>query len=176
MFASTGHRQDTGGIASDSQHSRKSSRFAPPPAPQQPPVAAMPAPPVPVGTATSSASAKAGAAAAMAGKPLSASAVPPSASAAASSAAGSEMVTTTVMKGEHGIGLNVAKSREGRGIITSFKDMPDGSPNPAKQCVPPIKTNDIIASVNGERCDTFNEAVRLIKASAGAVTLGLLRS
>ena len=80
------------------------------------------------------------------------------------------------MKGEHGLGLDLTKSRDNRAVVTAFKAMPNNAPNPALQCVPPIKIGDVIVGVNGEACASFADAVKLIRATNGAVTLRLLRS
>lgn len=74
------------------------------------------------------------------------------------------------------MGLDLAKSKEGKAVVSSFKELPAGAVNPALQCVPPIKPGDVIVGVNGENCETFAEAVKLIRASSGAVTLRLFRA
>lgn len=89
---------------------------------------------------------------------------------------GPQQITTTVVKGEHGLGLDLTKSRDNMPVITAFKAMPNNVPNPALQCVPPIKVGNIIVGVNGEACGSFADAVKLIRATNGAVTLRLLRS
>jgi hypothetical protein len=88
---------------------------------------------------------------------------------------GPQLVTTTVMKGEHGLGLDLAKNKTNQPVINGFKDLPNNLPNPARNCVPPIQVGDVIIAVNGESCDSFTDAVRLIRATSGAVTLRVQR-
>ena len=82
---------------------------------------------------------------------------------------------TVVIKGPHGIGLDISKAPDGRTLVQRFKDMPDGLPNPAAACKPPIKPGDVIAAVNGVACPTFMDAVKAIKSSAERVQLTLER-
>eukprot|EP00602_Paraphysomonas_sp_CaronLab_P011509 CAMPEP_0185040382 /NCGR_PEP_ID=MMETSP1103-20130426/38364_1 /TAXON_ID=36769 /ORGANISM="Paraphysomonas bandaiensis, Strain Caron Lab Isolate" /LENGTH=2494 /DNA_ID=CAMNT_0027579655 /DNA_START=336 /DNA_END=7820 /DNA_ORIENTATION=+ len=90
---------------------------------------------------------------------------------------GPQIVTTSVTKGQHGIGLDLTKSADGRAHIQRFKEMPAGVVNPAAQCNPPIKPGDIIVGVNGKSCSTFAEVIKTIRGLEGAVvTLQLERS
>ena len=96
-------------------------------------------------------------------------------SAGSAKAGGLTSIQTVVMKGPHGIGLDISKGPDGRCLVQRFKDMPDGAPNPAAASRPAIKPGDIISSVNGIACPTFMDAVKAIKSSAERVTLALER-
>lgn len=84
-------------------------------------------------------------------------------------------VTTTVLKGPHGIGLDIAKGPDGRTVVKQFKELPPGVLNPAMQCNPQIMPGDIIAEVNGIACASFMDAVKIIKGSGEMVQLVLER-
>jgi hypothetical protein len=142
------------------------SKFAPMASPGQ---ALAPAPAAPAARPMSAA--KPAAAMAPASAPTSA---PVSAPAAAP--AGPLKLNTVVMKGPHGIGLDISKGPDGRTVVQRFKELPDGAVNPAKHCTPPICPGDVIAGVNGVVCNTFMEAVKLIKGSSDRVTLSIERS
>jgi hypothetical protein len=86
------------------------------------------------------------------------------------------IVNTIVLKGPHGIGLDISKAADGRTVIQRFKDMPDGVPNPALASVPPIKPGDVIIAVNDTPSPLFMETVKLIKSSGETVKLTLERS
>jgi hypothetical protein len=82
---------------------------------------------------------------------------------------------TIVLKGAHGIGLDISKTSDGRTIVQRFKDMPDNAPNPALACDPPIAVGDLIVAVNDVACATFMDVVRNIKGSGERVKLTLER-
>lgn len=93
------------------------------------------------------------------------------------SAAAKRRVTTSVDKGEHGIGLDLGKSAAGEAQVLRLKDFPTGIVNPASLCNPPMLPNDVIVAVNGQSCATFADAVRLIRAANnGKLQLTLERS
>lgn len=100
----------------------------------------------------------------------------PSTLAPSVSSSGPVIVTTTVRKGPHGIGLDLTKTSNGRANIQRFKDLPDGAVNPAAQCVPAIKPGDVIIGVNGKSCATFAEVIKTIRAIDGEIILQLERS
>lgn len=85
------------------------------------------------------------------------------------------IVNTVVIKGPHGIGLDISKTADGRTLVQRFKDMPDNAPNPALACDPPIVPGDIIVAVNDAACPTFMDVVRNIKGSGDRVKLTLER-
>ena len=95
---------------------------------------------------------------------------------APSVSSGPVIVTTTVRKGPHGIGLDLTKTSNGRANIQRFKDLPDGAVNPAAQCVPAIKPGDVIIGVNGKSCATFAEVIKTIRAIDGEIILQLERA
>lgn len=80
-----------------------------------------------------------------------------------------------VKKGEHGIGLDLGRNKDGAAVVLKLKDLPGGAPNPAAQCKPPIMAQDVIVSVNGESSPSFGDAVRLIRGAVGEVTLTINR-
>lgn len=85
-------------------------------------------------------------------------------------------IATAVIKGPHGIGLDISKGIDGRTVVKQFKELPPGVPNPAMNCNPPIRPGDVITEVNGVVCHTFMEAVKMIKGSEENVHLMLERS
>jgi C-terminal processing protease CtpA/Prc len=80
-------------------------------------------------------------------------------------------VTTSVEKGELGIGLDLGKSRSGQGQVLRLKEFPPEAVNPASQCNPPIAVGDVIVAVNGQACDTLAESVKIIRGAVGVVQL-----
>jgi hypothetical protein len=82
--------------------------------------------------------------------------------------AGLLLVRTKVKKGRHGIGVDLGKNRHGEAVIQNLKVMPDGSPNPAGTCDPPLCMGDRIVGVNGELCESFNAVVKAIRAVLSA--------
>jgi S1-C subfamily serine protease len=72
-------------------------------------------------------------------------------------------VTTSVTKGEHGIGLDLVKSPNGRACIQKLKEMPPGIVNPASLCSPPINPGDIIVGVNGKASGLFADTIKIIR-------------
>ena len=88
---------------------------------------------------------------------------------------GVSIIVTTILKGPHGIGLDISKGSSGRTVVQRFKELPDGAPNPALMCDPAIRPGDIIIGVNGAPCVTFMETVKMIKGSGERVQLSLER-
>ena len=84
-------------------------------------------------------------------------------------------ISTTVHKGEHGIGLDLNKTSNGRAQVKNFKALPNNAPNPAKVCKPEIKQYDVIVGVNGVPCSNFKETISLIRGAGGAINLRLER-
>ena len=85
-------------------------------------------------------------------------------------------ISTTVHKGEHGIGLDLNKTANGRAQVKNFKSVPDNAaPNPAQRCQPAIHVLDVIVGVNGVPCGNFKETIGLIRGAGGAITLRLER-
>jgi hypothetical protein len=82
---------------------------------------------------------------------------------------------TFIMKGPHGLGLDISKSIDGRVVVRRFKELPDGAPNPATVCNPPINIGDVITHVNGVPYFTVNEAAMAMKNSAATVLLTIER-
>jgi hypothetical protein len=81
-----------------------------------------------------------------------------------------------VHKGDHGIGLDLNKTANGRAQVKNFKVLPDNAPNPAQSCRPEIHELDVIVGVNGVPCSSFKEAIALIRGAGGAITLRLERA
>lgn len=100
------------------------------------------------------------------------SAKPPAASAPP---VGARNLTTTIIKSEHGIGLDLGKSKDGLAQVLKLKDMPAGAQNPATACSVPMAAGDVIVAVNGNKCASFADTVKLIRASEGSVTLTFSR-
>lgn len=91
-----------------------------------------------------------------------------------SKAPSQQILTTTIVKGPHGIGLDLAKNADGQAYILKLKDIP-GVVNPASQCNPPMKAGDLIIAVNGQKSKNFMETVNLIRACGTNVQLTFLR-
>lgn len=91
-------------------------------------------------------------------------------------ASGPIVFLTTVRKGEHGIGLDLTKTSNGRANIQRFKELPNGAANPALQCIPAIHPGDVITGVNGKPCATFADVIKTIRALDGEITLQLERA
>jgi pyruvate/2-oxoglutarate dehydrogenase complex dihydrolipoamide acyltransferase (E2) component len=108
--------------------------------------------------------------------PPAAATAKPAAAAAPAAASGPLVFSTTVRKGEHGIGLDLTKTANGRANIQRFKELPNAAVNPALQCNPPIKPNDVIIGVNGKACATFADVIKTIRALDGEITLQLERA
>ena len=87
-----------------------------------------------------------------------------------------QILKVSIVKSEHGIGLDIAKTPEGGTMVQKLKEMPPGVANPALACKPAILPGDIIIEVNGEKSDTFATTVKYIRASEGTVTLTLERN
>ena len=85
-------------------------------------------------------------------------------------------VRTRVTKGEHGIGLDLAKTADGGVFVTRLKDMPPGVVNPAASCTPPINAGDVIVGVNGQPCALFADVVKAIRGASGVIELLLERA
>jgi C-terminal processing protease CtpA/Prc len=86
-----------------------------------------------------------------------------------------QVITTSVVKGEHGIGLDLAKTSIGGVVITKFKEMPDGSVNPASLCQPALKIGDRIVGINGKNCTSFSEVVKMLRSSSGEIRIDIER-
>jgi hypothetical protein len=80
-----------------------------------------------------------------------------------------------ITKTEHGIGLDLIKTIDGGVSVQRLKDMPDGSPNPASICSPPVSVGDIIVGVNDSACTQFIDVVKAIRGSSVKVCLWLER-
>jgi C-terminal processing protease CtpA/Prc len=89
---------------------------------------------------------------------------------------GPQTFTTVVKKGEHGIGLDLGRNKDGAAVVLKLKDLPGGAPNPAAQCSPPIMANDVIMSVNGQSSPSFGDAVKYIRAAVNEVSLTIYRA
>ena len=89
--------------------------------------------------------------------------VPSSRSASSGTSSGPKIVTTSVVKGEYGIGLDLVKSSNGRPCIQKLKEMPAGVVNPASLCNPPIQPGDIIVGVNGKPSGLFSDTIKIIR-------------
>lgn len=87
---------------------------------------------------------------------------------------GFKIVRTSVVKGEHGIGLDLGKDSKGGIVIHRLKEMP-GLVNPASLCNPPILPGDKIIEVNGEKCYSFPECVQQLRSATGKIILTLER-
>eukprot|EP00981_Chlorochromonas_danica_P015372 scaffold11846_cov149-Ochromonas_danica.AAC.3 len=81
----------------------------------------------------------------------------------------------SIAKTEHGIGLDIGKTKEGLAQVLRLKEMPEGVANPAAMCSPPILAGDVIIAVNGVSCQSFSDTVKLIRSSEGMVTLTVTR-
>ena len=84
-------------------------------------------------------------------------------------------ITTSVVKGENGIGLDLGKGKDGEATVLKLKDFGPGIVNPASLCNPPILPGDVIVAVNGVPCLLFADAVKLIRGSEGTIKLTLER-
>jgi len=94
---------------------------------------------------------------------------------------GKHIFSTIIMKGEHGMGLDLGKTKliwdQGRSLVLRFKDFPSGEVNPALQCNPAIHIGDVIIAVNDVPCETLSDAVKIIRGlSIGNVKLTLERT
>lgn len=186
------HTSHYGSTSSSSSGSSAATMPKPPAAAPRAPASVTPTPAAP--GAVRPASVKAAAAASPPTRPASArttasaSAAPapvasttaaaPAAPAAGSGGGGTKQtITTTVVKGDLGIGLDLGKNPDGSVSVVRFKDFPAGGPpNPATQCNPPIKLGDVIVGVNAVRCKLFADVVKNIRGlSNGNVTLVLER-
>jgi hypothetical protein len=85
------------------------------------------------------------------------------------------VVDVTLMKGSHGIGLDLGAAADTSAIIRRFKELPPDVPNPALSCSPEILVGDVIVAVNGVECPSLMDAVNAIRSSGEAVTLSLRR-
>ena len=89
---------------------------------------------------------------------------------------GKVSLRTTIVKTEHGIGLDLVKTISGGVAVQKLKDMPDGSPNPAMMCNPPVLVGDLIVGVNDTACTQFLDVVKAIRSSPAKVCLWLERN
>jgi hypothetical protein len=85
------------------------------------------------------------------------------------------LLKTIIIKSVHGIGLDITKTNDGGVLIQRLKEMPDGSPNPASICKPPVEVGDIIVGVNGREMRQFVDIVKAIRLCADQVELMLER-
>ncbi len=88
--------------------------------------------------------------------------------------AGPLQLTTTIIKGPQGIGLDLTRSPEGHGLVLKLKEFPGGA-NPAARCNPPMQAGDLIIGVNGMICGNFADIVNLIRSSGDRVSLTFIR-
>jgi hypothetical protein len=96
-------------------------------------------------------------------KPAAATAPPSAQARSAPNPNSLKIVTTSVVKGENGIGLDLVKSANGRPCIQKLKEMPAGVVNPASLCNPPIQPGDIIVGVNGKPSGLFSDTIKIIR-------------
>lgn len=82
--------------------------------------------------------------------------------------------TVTIQKGNHGLGLDLAKAEDGRAYVLKLKEFVDHI-NPASVCSKPLKSGDVIVAVNGKSTNNFMEVVSLIRSSSSSVTLTFIR-
>lgn len=109
--------------------------------------------------------------------PAAAAAAPATTGTSTAHAAGrGRSFTTAVSKGEHGIGLDLGKTKEGLAQVLKLKEMPLGVANPATTCSVPLAAGDVITAVNNVPCSTFAETVKQIRASEGSVMLTFTRT
>ena len=73
------------------------------------------------------------------------------------------LLRTTIVRGQHGIGIDLGKNRIKEAVVQKLKDMPDGSANPALVCQPSLEKGDRIVGVNGAKCELFEDVVTAIK-------------
>jgi hypothetical protein len=76
-----------------------------------------------------------------------------------------------IIKGEHGIGLDIGRTADSGCVIQRLKDMPPGVVNPASRCVPALVPGDLIIGVNGTKMVGFNDIVKAIRSSGEEVKL-----
>lgn len=86
-----------------------------------------------------------------------------------------KIVKTVILKSEYGIGLDLVKTTDGGVAVQRLKEMPDGSPNPASVCNPPVLIGDVIVGVNDQRCTQFVDVVKGIRGCNVRVSLWLER-
>lgn len=79
-----------------------------------------------------------------------------------------------IIKGEFGLGLEIANTADGGTVIEKLKDMSPNS-NPAAACDPPIESGDTIIAVNDQASNVFATTVAYIRAAQGTVKLTLRR-
>jgi hypothetical protein len=82
---------------------------------------------------------------------------------------------TGITKGDHGLGLDLGKTSDGRVVVQRFKELPSGIINPAQKAVPKIRPGDFITGINGVKCGSFAECVTAIRNCTGIVELELER-
>ena len=96
---------------------------------------------------------------------------PAVAAAPAATAATASPFTAIIIKGEHGIGLDIGRTADSGCVIQRLKDMPPGVVNPASRCVPALVPGDVIIGVNGTKMVGFNDIVKAIRSSGEEVKL-----
>lgn len=82
---------------------------------------------------------------------------------------------TVIIKGEHGLGLDLGKTKDGRVVVQRLKDFPPGVVNPASLAIPKIRAGDFVIAINGALNLTFQDTVAAIRASHGTVEIELER-
>jgi hypothetical protein len=86
-----------------------------------------------------------------------------------------QILSTTIVKGKYGIGLDLGKDHEGMACVLRMKEI-SGEPNPATICIPPMMIGDVIIAVNGKQTKSFMDTVSLIRGvSTGNVSLTFIR-
>lgn len=108
--------------------------------------------------------------------PVASSSAPTSASPPRSTSGAKTQLKTMVIKGAHGLGLDVAKSTLGVACIVGFKAMPEGVEHPCAKCDPQLEKYDVIVAVNKNPCPVFSDAVQALKGCpAGPILLTVER-
>jgi membrane-associated protease RseP (regulator of RpoE activity) len=73
-----------------------------------------------------------------------------------------------------GIGVIVSDSSTGQLVVSGFREMPNGMPNPSLEAG--MQVGDILEQINGKIPATPQEAGMLLKASKGATPFAVLRA
>jgi hypothetical protein len=82
-------------------------------------------------------------------------------------------VNLTVNITGNGIGVIVSDSATGQLVVSGFRDMPNGMPNPSVEAG--MLAGDVLEQINGRTPATPQEAGALLKASRGAIPFAVLR-
>jgi membrane-associated protease RseP (regulator of RpoE activity) len=64
----------------------------------------------------------------------------------------------------------------GKAVVLRFKDFPANVINPATVASPAILVGDLIVGVNDEKCETFNDVVKIIRSAVGVIKLSIERN